>query len=205
MDDQILGLVNQNPTTSTRRIATQLGISQNKVWRTLHKDHMHPYHYTPVQELLPDDLVRRADFCRQLLNNDMHYPGYFSSILWTDEAQFTRDGVTNFHNLHEWNQNNPHAKRESSFQARFSVNVWCGIIGNTLIGPCFLPARLNTQNYLQFLNDCAPILIDEIPLNVRNRVIYQQDGAPAHFGLVVRNCLNVEYPGRWVGRKGPIA
>lgn len=204
-ENEILNIVRQDPTISTRRIAIRRGISQSKVWRTLNVNDMHPFHYTPVQELLPNDLIKRVNFCQQILNNDEHDPNYLASIFWTDESQFTRDGVVNFHNLHNWQQNNPHAKRPASFQTRFSVNVWCGIIGNILIGPTILPNRLNSDNYLHFLITNDPIVMDEVPVNVRDRVIYQQDGAPAHYGAQVRRWLNLNYRYRWIGRNGPIA
>jgi hypothetical protein len=35
-------------------------------------------------------------------------------------------------------------------------------------------------------------------------VTFQQDGAPPHFGNVVRDTLDSEFPGRWIGRTGPI-
>lgn len=204
-DEQILTLIMRNPSLSTRRVALQLGITKNKVWRVLRANHLHPFHHTPVQELLPNDLVQRAEFCRSLLLHEEHTPMYLESILWTDESQFTRTGVNNFHNLHEWSETNPHRKWVSSSQRRFCVNVWAGIIGNTFIGPILLPDRLNSESYLQFLIDTAPVLLDEIPLAVRNRVIYQQDGAPSHYGRVVQDWLNEKYPNRWIGRNGPIA
>ncbi|XP_034250323.1 uncharacterized protein LOC117650829 [Thrips palmi] len=34
---------------------------------------------------------------------------------------------------------------------------------------------------------------------------YQQDGAPPHWALVVRNHLNSVYQNRWIGRGGPVA
>jgi hypothetical protein len=34
-------------------------------------------------------------------------------------------------------------------------------------------------------------------------VWFQQDGAPAHFALSVRNILNKHFPGRWIGRSSP--
>lgn len=37
-EELILDAVNENPTTSTRRIAAQVGVSQSKVWRVLHKE-----------------------------------------------------------------------------------------------------------------------------------------------------------------------
>ena len=40
---------------------------------------------------------------------------------------------------------------------------------------------------------------------MRAELIYQQDGAPAHFSRQVRQFLNAHFPGRWIGRGGPIA
>ncbi|GBL93627.1 hypothetical protein AVEN_25625-1 [Araneus ventricosus] len=34
---------------------------------------------------------------------------------------------------------------------------------------------------------------------------FMHDGAPAHFSIVVRNHLDATYPGRWIGRGGPVA
>ena len=36
------------------------------------------------------------------------------------------------------------------------------------------------------------------------QVIFQQDGAPPHWGLEVRQFLNDTFPERWIGRDGPI-
>lgn len=204
VEEEILNLVSETPTISTRRVALMLGVSQTKVWRVLRKENLHPYHYVPAQELLPADLPKRADFCRLMLLNEELHPTYFSRILWTDEASFTREGVNNFHNLHMWASENPHLIRESSFQQRFSVNVWAGIIGNTFIGPVILPNRLNSSSYLNHLEVMVDIIADEVPLNVRNNLIFQHDGAPAHYGRIIKDWLDQNYPGRWIGRNGPI-
>lgn len=203
-EEEILDLFRQNSTLSTRRAALRLGVNHLTVWRVLNKAHQHPFHLTPVQQLEPADLPRRVEFCRLLLHKEEVDPGYLASILWTDESCFTRDGVTNFHNLHEWNENNPHSKRTSSFQRRFSVNVWCGIIKNKLIGPVFLPPRLNGENYLQFLRTSLQMLLDNVPIINLHNFIYQQDGAPAHYSAPVVEWLNETYPNRWIGRNGPI-
>ena len=34
-------------------------------------------------------------------------------------------------------------------------------------------------------------------------VIFQQDGAPPHWGLIVRELLDNTFPNRWIGRDGP--
>ena len=56
-------------------------------------------------------------------------------ICFTEEAHFTRDGVNNKRNSHLWYRDNPHGIVENNYQHRFSVNVWCGVIGDQLIGP----------------------------------------------------------------------
>ena len=33
---------------------------------------------------------------------------------------------------------------------------------------------------------------------------FQQDGASAHYSLVVRSWLDEKFPNRWIGRRGPI-
>jgi len=52
------------------------------------------------------------------------------NILLTDEAHFNLDGVNNTRNSHLWDRDNPHGTVESNYQHLFSVNVWCGIIGD---------------------------------------------------------------------------
>lgn len=49
-----------------------------------------------------------------------------------------------------------------------------------------------------------PVLLEDIPLQVRADIIFQQDGAPAHFSRRAREFLNAHYPDRWIGRGGPI-
>ena len=48
------------------------------------------------------------------------------------------------------------------------------------------------------------ILTTEVVLHLNQRrnqkVLYQQDGAPAHYALIVHEFLNKELHGRWIGR-----
>ncbi|KAG8253726.1 hypothetical protein J6590_029299 [Homalodisca vitripennis] len=39
---------------------------------------------------------------------------------------------------------------------------------------------------------------------VSEAIVDQQDGAPPHWGKIVRDYLNDTFPGRWIGRDGPI-
>src|SRR5678816_129152 len=91
---------------------------------------------------------------------------------------------------------------ESRHQHQFSFNVWVGIVGDHLIGPFFLPARLTGDVYRQFLEHDLPTLLEDVPLQLRSKMYFMHNGAPAHFSLVPRNYLNTVYPRRWIGRGG---
>lgn len=129
---------------------------------------------------------------------------FVAKILFTDEAQFTRDGVNNCRNEHRWAVENPREKLERGHQRRFSVNCWCGILGSQIIGPYFFPQniRLTAAGYLNFLEENLPLLLDDIPLASRQGMWFQHDGAPVHFGRQVQNFLNTAYPEKWIGRGG---
>lgn len=203
IETDIIAMVEEDPTISTRRIALRKNVSQFASWNILRKAQLYPYHGTPVQNLLERDKPLRLAFCNWMLNMEHDNFGFIKHILWTDEATFTRDGVTNFHNLHHWAEENPHKKKENNFQYRFKVNVWAGIFNNYLIGPHILPDNLNSQSYLRFLEDQLPVLLENIPLNLRAQVMFQQDGAPAHSGRIVTQFLNDKFNNRWIGRFGP--
>lgn len=156
-----------------------------------------------VSGLEDSDFTRRVAFCRHLLHTDVDDVNFLRSILWTDESRFDREGITNLHNLHHWAHENPRVKRQRSFQRRFSVNVWAGVIGNQLIGPHFLPDRLNGENYLQFLMDDLPRLVEEV-FDEDRPIVFQHDGCPAHWSVNVRELLDNSFSNSWIGRGGPI-
>ncbi|KAJ4449127.1 hypothetical protein ANN_00522 [Periplaneta americana] len=119
--------------------------------------------------------------------------------------QFTRDGITNFHNPHVWAYENPRATVSSHHQVRFSLNMWAGIIGDRLVGPHVLVNRLTGQAYTNFLENTIPHVLEDTPLINRQHIHFLHDGAPAHFSLTARWYLDRRFPDRWIGRGGPIA
>jgi len=122
---------------------------------------MYSYHVQRVQHLRPGDFTERLEFCKWL-NGSCQLHRY---ILFTDEVQFNSDGVNNTHNSHMWADENPHATVESNFQLRFSVNVWCAVLDDQLIGPFILEVCLTGEAYLRFLQEELPQLLEDVPLN----------------------------------------
>ena len=104
--------------------------------------------------------------------------------------------VSIIHNSHVWADENPHATVESSFQQCFSVNVWCAVLDDQLIGSFILEGRLTGEAYLRFLQEELPRLLEDVPLNKRGRMYFQHDGAPPYSSREVRNILNYRFPGR---------
>lgn len=64
-------------------------------------------------------------------------PSFIKKVLWTDECKFQNNGILNRQNSRYWSDKNPCWMRESNFQVMWSTNVWCGIVGETLLGPYF--------------------------------------------------------------------
>ncbi|CAK9796229.1 hypothetical protein ANTPLA_LOCUS701 [Anthophora plagiata] len=44
-----------------------------------------------------------------------------------------------------------------------------------------------------------------MPIVQRQNLWFQQDGAPPHYAIAVRNWLNINFENKWIGRGGPIA
>ena len=123
--------VQRSPRLSTRRMASRIGVSHIQVWRTLHVEDLYPYHDQRVQNLEPGDHAQLFYLCHWITA----HPEMLGVILFTDEASYTRDGINNSRYVHTWSHEISHETRVTNFQRRFSVKVWCGVLGNRLIGP----------------------------------------------------------------------
>lgn len=62
-----------------------------------------------------------------------------------------------------WRLTNPHEKREDRSQYQFKINLWTGILNGQIVGPFELPAVLNGENYLNFLENYLPVLLEGLP------------------------------------------
>lgn len=110
--------------------------------------------------------------------------------MWSDESRFTNLGLFNQNNTRYWAVENPRLIREGAFQERFGVNVWLGVINTRIVGPIFFYEPLNGQQYLDMLRNEIEGFLEDLPLDEYNRVIFQQDGAPAHNSREVVRYLN---------------
>lgn len=133
-EEAVLDIFEEDGTRSVRTVSRELGVSKSSVQRILADNQRHPYHYTRVQHLLPEDYPIRREFCLWVINQNDADPNFLSRILFSDESQFCRQGCFNNHNLHVWAEENPRALFPRGFQHRFSVNLWAGLLGDRLVG-----------------------------------------------------------------------
>lgn len=199
----VLLYLTEDPHRSTRDAARYFNVSQHSIMNVLKAHKLTPFHLLPVQKLLPGDPNLRLLFCQEVLNRHHENNNFIRNVFWTDESSFSTVNLFNRKNCHYWATENPHKVRSIKIQGRRSVNVWCGIHRNKIIGPVFIDGRLTGASYLNLLENDIEEHIDEIPLMRRHTMVWQHDGAPPHNVRAVTNFLNEKYP-LWIGRFGQI-
>ncbi|GFU10657.1 uncharacterized protein TNCV_1773271 [Trichonephila clavipes] len=108
------------------------------VWRVLRAEGLLPYQTQCVHALKATGHQPRVDFSRWFLQRLAVQADFAARVLFTDECSFSREGIFNTHNAHNWKYTNSHAILPHSYLRRFSLNVWAGIFHNHLIEPYFL-------------------------------------------------------------------
>ncbi|GBM07348.1 hypothetical protein AVEN_187887-1 [Araneus ventricosus] len=178
--EDVLAYTLAHPQSSTKMISENCGISKSSVRTILNESGAHPYRSTPVQGLLPRDAKRHYTWCNFVMNNLEDHPTFLADIIWTDEASFSRNGMFNRQNVHTWSLENPRYAVEVRHQLRWSINGWCGIFNDRLIGPVFYEGTLMGQWHLELLQDVITDFVENLPLHQLRNVWFQHDGTPPH-------------------------
>lgn len=200
--EEIKEIFSSNPSTSLKRAYASTGIPCSSVHKILHeKLNMMPYKMSHLQQLFDSDRAARTVMCTELLNSVSNDESFLSKICFSDEATFHLHGRVNRHNCVIWGTENPKAVHEIPIKSP-KVTVWCGLTNKEIIGPYFFENNVESQSYQTMLETFfVPQLKSR---RIYRKTIFQQDGAPAHWSLSVREFLNQTFPGRWIGRDGPI-
>lgn len=152
--EDILVYFQMDGTASVREAERELGIPKSTIHRVLKEEKLHAYHYRRVQCLHENDPANRYNFCEDFIRRAEADQTFSRRILWTDESSFTREGMFNSHNYHYWCDENPHLTREKSFQERWTINVWAGLLGDQLVHMIFC----NNHERFKFLIQSFTIL-----------------------------------------------
>ena len=167
---------------------------------------LEPYKLILYQQLNEDDSDRRLEFCeiwQKRVLTDKQFP---QNIIWSGEAKFhCGSGIVTTHNCVLSSDGNYQNEKENTINTP-GVTVFGALWNEELIGPIFFDAPLTSENYLEALNSTIfPYIVSlhSSQMNAKH-LIFQQDGAPPHFGAKVRDALNERLPGKWIGRRGCI-
>lgn len=190
----------ENPSTSIRSVASSLNISKSSVGRILQQENFHPFEPSYCQFLYDGDEDRRLQFCETMVELCDNYPAFLRELVFSDECHFELHGAVNKHNIHFWDQQNPHEIIRTPVKTR-SLTVWMAISFHGVVAFDISPQTMNSERYCSILNEKV---IPYMSSNNRKTWYYQQDGAPPHFSIEARRILNNFLPGRWIGRRGAI-
>lgn len=200
----VLAYFQVHPNNSVRDLSRESGVSRSTIHKILKKNKYVPFKYQPVQTLLLGDYQRRLTFAQWFINAFEENHNFFRHILWSDESNFSNRGMINKRNNHYWSRENPFVVYPCNPQHRFSLNVWCGIIGSRIVGPFFYRGSLTGERYVALLTEILENFLDELNLVDRQIIYFQQDGAPAHNHRETRELLERLFGNRWIGTNGPI-
>jgi len=89
-------------------------------------------------------------------------PHMIRTILFTNKAYFTGNGINNTRNSHLWDHSKPHGTVAGNYQNGFSA--MCGVTGNQMIGLNVFPQRLTGDIYANVLQHELPALLENVPL-----------------------------------------
>ena len=194
---KVENLILDRPNISVSVGARELDISPASFHRIIKELGFRPFKPCAAIELSDDDFDRRHEFCQSMVDRIEAEPAILNKIIWSDESEFKLNGTINRHNCRYWASTNPHELIPRS-QYADGVMVWCGITPSGIIGPYFFEENVNGPSYLKMLEDYL------WPRVKHKGMYFQQDGAPAHYSLQVREWLDKKFPNRWIGRRGPI-
>ena len=88
----------ENPDTSTRRRATQIGLSRRSLQRILRELHLFPYKTQMVQALQPTDLQFRLAYAVYIQQLAREQNEFIHKLIMSDEAHFHLNGFVNKQN-----------------------------------------------------------------------------------------------------------
>jgi hypothetical protein len=78
------------------------------------------------------------------------------------------------------------------------------MIDDMMIGPIILDEHMTGQNFLDFLQNGLPEQREDVPLDTRIAMYFQDDKAPSHYTQLVWQHLNDTFHNWWISRSIPL-
>jgi hypothetical protein len=199
LGDRLDESINRSPKKSTRKRSAELNVPRSSMQRVMKEHGYGCFRPGTVNELSDSDMDRRREACKLLLR-EFPTTTSRSNVLFTDECAIYLSSRSR--NVYVWSKSNPHFFEEI-VQHPPHVMIWAGVTSEFVVGPYFFPCGgVNGEKYLEMLEHWLIPELDKIGLT--DKVVIQQDGAPAHYAISVRDFLS-EHFSVWIGRSAPLS
>jgi hypothetical protein len=146
--ENILAIVQRDPTLSTRTLSTYIGVPRKLLWRTMQDDALHTFLSYREKNLYQGDNAMCLGFCHwlQIIANCFH--SYYSLMKLLSPITDSKTNATLIHFFTRL-----HGIMKTNVQSNFSINFWCGEIDDMLIDLVILEDHMTRRNYLDVLQN----------------------------------------------------
>ncbi|GBM79190.1 hypothetical protein AVEN_209519-1 [Araneus ventricosus] len=178
MSPKFLGIVQQNPKNTVRRIASETGLKSSSMQKILRNSlRMFPYKIQSHQAIPIKAVRQRFDFANEILTM-IDNEGFDVGCIWfTDEAHFHLNGFVNKQNWRFWGSENPHLCEEKPLHSP-KVTDWVAVCSRGIIGPFFMRETISSERYIAILEQ---FISTQLALEDRPRIQwFMQDRARPH-------------------------
>lgn len=198
--DLIQQMLEEDPRVSLRLVEARTVVFRSTVWRFLRRElHFFPYKLQVGSRLSDPDKHARLQYAHNFLSKLASDGDYAGKIWYSDECSFSLAGAVNKQNCRVWGTERPPEVYEVP-QGAESIMVWCAISEKGIIGPYFFEnGNVTGESYFKMVRYFFFPKVSNYP----NDYFFQQDGAPPHYALRVRQYLDRKLQARWIGRAGP--
>lgn len=192
-------LIQDNPSSSMRQIAKQIGHSTSfvhNVCRRMLK--LYPYRIQLHHALQPTDHALRVSFCEWIREKVSVDEDFLSNVYFSDEAHFWLNGYVNSQNYRIWGTENPHQSVPKTLHSE-RLTIWVAVSEKRLVGPFYRTGNIDQVVYRSIiLDDFVPALTEA---NVDlSSVWFQQDNATPHTANATLALLNSLFGPRVISR-----
>lgn len=192
-----------NDPCSSTQLAEETQVSSRTVRNILARNGYKCRKIQTTQEIFEGDRFRRMQFCEEVIERANLDENFLSKILFTDESSFPIHGRHNPSVVRYWSRENKHLHVTRRTQYPQKINVWAGILGNSIVGPIFIDGNLNARKYLENLRQQIIPAVQALQINF-DEIWFQQDGCSAHNARVVQAFLQNTFPNRVISTRGTI-
>lgn len=199
--------VADDPNTSIRHRAQELGLTYSSTWNILHKDlALKAYKIKLVQKLEWHDHPRRRTFANWALDKLKADPHFYRKIIFSDEAHFWLNGYVNKQNMRYWDKEQPQQVLETPLHPE-KITVWCGLHAEGVLGPYFFRnaaganVTVNAERYRDMLDGW---FFPNVATHELDDFWFQQDGATSHTAHATIDLLRGTFGDRVISRNGPV-